>query len=151
MFERRKTGPLCANCCGGLGTGVCRRAAEAHRRGSERRTPPPGLENSGLLSPRPGAILRARFFSHAENIPPPPSGPGNKGGLQLGGEPRPHTPEIFSGVKTTGPLALCARRCLRDTGAYRGRNTRPPHAAAIMASFTGSQERRLCPVRTLCN
>ena len=51
----------------GLGAGVPGCAAGAHRRGSERRTLPPGGENRGCPSPRPGDILHARFFPHGEN------------------------------------------------------------------------------------
>ena len=125
MFQRRKTGLHCAIRRGGLGASAYGRSAEVHRRGSERRTLPPGLENSGLLSPRPGAILRARFFPHAENIPPPPSGPGNKGCLQLGGEPRPHTPEIFSGSKNHR-AARIMRAPARPGCGHISRTKRPP-------------------------
>ena len=35
-------------------------------------------------------------------------------------------------------LVLCAHRRTQDAGISRGRNARPPHAAAILAAFTGS-------------
>ena len=49
-----------------------------------------------------------------------------------------HTHRIFFREENPRALALCAHRRAQDAGIPRGRNARPPHAAAILAAFTGS-------------
>ena len=102
MFERRKTTLLCAICRGGLGACVRRHATGAHRRGSERRTLPPGLENSGLLFTRPRVLLRARFFPHAKTYPRPHRGRGTWGAYSWAGNLVHTRQRIFSGENPPG-------------------------------------------------
>ena len=108
MFECKKTALLCAICRGGLGACVRRHATGAHRRGSERRTLPPGLENSGLLITRPRVLLRARFFPHAETYPAP-IGAGQHGELTAGrGTPSTRKGKFFRGENRGLPRIMRA-------------------------------------------
>ena len=95
-----------------------------------------GDRGGGLTKPRPRA--HEKILPHTVTHPRPPIGVNGVGCLQLGGEPRSHTAANFFGRKSTRRLALCAHRRAQDAGISRGRNARPPHAAAILAAFTGS-------------
>ena len=82
-----------------------------------------GDRGGGLTKPRPRA--HEKILPHAVTYPRPPIGVKEMGCLQLGGEPRPHTPEIFFGSKNHR-AARIMRAPARPGCGHISRTKRPP-------------------------